>query len=188
MQKITEGEVIPPEEFSNILEEERRKIIAIKKHRRISSRTFSYLFENRDTILNQINEMIMIENVHDKKEIDHRLTTDNELIPGNLEFSVSMFIEISDERKLLQEMPRLTGIENNVYLVFGDMEIRGTPEEGRSTETLESTLQYLRFKFDGKKADDFKKARTAFIVTRHSIYKESAEINEKLLSDLKKEL
>ncbi|MCL6015213.1 MAG: DUF3501 family protein, partial [Candidatus Thermoplasmatota archaeon] len=63
MQKITEGEVIPPEEFSNILEEERRKIIAIKKHRRISSRTFSYLFENRDTILNQINEMIMIENV-----------------------------------------------------------------------------------------------------------------------------
>jgi hypothetical protein len=188
MQKITEGEIIPPEKFSKILTEERKKIIAVKRHRRIASKTFSYLFENRDTVLNQINEMILIENVHDAKEKDHILKTYNELIPGDKEFSVSMFIEISDEKKLLKEMPRLTGIENNVYLVFADTELKGIPEEGRSTATLESTLQYLKFKFDEKKAESFKKTKNAFVVTRHSIYKESAEINEELLSDLKKEL
>ncbi|MCL5888822.1 MAG: DUF3501 family protein [Candidatus Thermoplasmatota archaeon] len=188
MKKITDGELFSPEEFSGILEVERRKIIKAKKERRITSKTFSYLFENRETVLNQMNEMVLIENIHDDKEKKHILDTYNELIPDDLEFSVSMFIEISDEKKLLQEMPRLSGIENNVYLVFGDYEVKGAPEEGRSTDTLESTLQYLRFKFDGKTAEQFKKAKNAFIVTRHPIYKESAEITEPLLAQLKSEL
>ncbi|MHB1439720.1 MAG: DUF3501 family protein [Cuniculiplasma sp.] len=188
MEKIQRGEMLTPEKFSKILPQERDKIIKIKKERRITSRTFSYLFENRYTILNQINEMILIENIHDEEEIAHVLNTYNDLIPDSNEFSVSMFIEISDEKKLLKEMPKLSGIENDVYLVFGQNEVKATPEEGRSTETLESTLQYLKFKFDSGSAEAFKNARSAFITTRHEIYQESAEIGNSLLDSLKKEL
>lgn len=188
MERIRREELLSPKDFSKIALEEREKIIALKKRRRIESRTFSYLFEDRQTVLNQMNEMILIENVQDEKELDHILNTYNDLIPGKNQFSVSMFIEISDEKLLLREMPRLSGIEENVYLVFGDHEVRATPEEGRSTETLESTLQYLKFNFTAEDVNNFKKSGNAFVVTRHINYKESAEIPEPLLKSLKDEI
>lgn len=188
MEKIRREELLSPEDFSKIVLEERKKIITLKKMRRIDSRTFSYLFENRETVLNQMNEMILIENVLDEKEIDHILNTYNDLIPGKNQLSVSMFIEISDEKLLLKEMPRLSGIEENVYLVFGGHEVRATPEEGRSTDTLESTLQYLKFNFTPEDVDNFIKSGNAFVVTRHINYKESTEIPEVLLKSLKNEI
>jgi hypothetical protein len=188
MEHITRVEIQTPEIFSKNLNQERIKIIGIKKSRRIASNTFSYLFENRETILNQINEMVFIENLHDEKEIQHVLKTYNDLIPKKDEFSVSMFIEISDEKKLLQEMPKLSGIENSVYITFGNQEIKAIPEEGRSTETLESTLQYLRFHFSPESIEEFAKAKNVYVTTRHRIYKESVEIPKDLLDQLKKEI
>ena len=188
MQKISKEELITPENFSKILQEERREIIGLKKFRRIESRTFSYLFENRETIRNQMNEMILIENMHDPSEIEHILNTYNELIPSENQLSVSMFIEISDEKVLLKEMPRLSGVEQEVYLIFGENELKAVPEEGRSTETLESTLQYLKFNFDDRMKGIFKSAKTAFIVTRQKNYKESAEITSELLRTLQNEI
>ncbi|MGP6220513.1 DUF3501 family protein [Caldiplasma sukawensis] len=188
MRKITQGEVLSPEEYDKIKNEERNKIIKLKKMRRVSSKTFSYLFENRETVLNQMNEMIYIENIHDPDEIEHIVSTYNDLIPSENEFSVSMFIEISDQNLLVREMPVLVGIENSVYLIFDGTEIKADPEEGRSTDTLESTLQYLRFKIPKEEKDKFLNAKTAFITTRHSKYRESAEISEELLNVLKKEI
>lgn len=188
MDKIKEEELLSPEEFSKVVHEERKKIISIKRDRRIQSKTFSYLFENRETVINQMNEMILIENIKDKEEIHHILTTYNDLIPVPNQLSVSMFIEISDEQLLLKEMPRLSGIEENVFLVFGEHEVKATPEEGRSTEILESTLQYLKFDFTPENTEYFKKAKNAFVVTRQNNYKESAEIPEKLLESLKEEI
>lgn len=188
MKKITEGEVLSPEEYDKIKNVERDRIIKIKKERRISSKTFSYLFENRETVLNQMNEMIYIENIHDPDEVRHIVTTYNDLIPSENELSVSMFIEISDQNVLMREMPKLAGIENSVFLIFDGNEIKAEPEKGRSTDTLESTLQYLKFRISDKEMDRFMKAKTAFITTRHTKYKESAEISNELLETLKKEI
>ncbi len=188
MQMIDRRELLPPEDFSKVVGDERNKIINLKRQRRIMSRTFSYLFENRETVLNQMNEMIFIENMHDEKEIEHVLHTYNELIPDKNQFSVSMFIEISDEKALLREMPRLSGVEDNVFLIFGENEVKATPEAGRSTETLESTLQYLKFDFSAEQIKKFKDSKTAFIVTRQTNYRESAEIPHELLKILKEEI
>ncbi len=114
MEKIRRGDLFTPEQYAKILTEERKRIIEIKKERRVSSRTFSYLFENRDTILNQINEMIYVENVHDENEIEHLLNTYNQIVPEKNEFSITMFIEIPDEQILMKEMKRLVGIEDSV--------------------------------------------------------------------------
>ncbi len=188
MEKIRRGDLFTPEQYAKILTEERRRIIDIKKERRVSSRTFSYLFENRDTILNQINEMIYVENVHDENEIEHLLNTYNQIVPDKNEFSITMFIEIPDEQILMKEMKRLVGIEDSVYLAFGDNELKAIPEEGRSTESLESTLQYLRVKFSMADAEKFRNSKNAFITTKHKNYGESAQIPEKLLEELKKEI
>ena len=186
--KITAGEIIPPSEYGRQRDTTNHRIIEMEKKRRLSTRTFSYLFEHRDIILNQINEMVFLENVKDSEEIEHLIDTYSDLMPSNGILSVSMFIEISDQDQLLREMPRLSGIEQSVYLVFDDSELRATPEEGRSTEVLESTLQYLKFVFNRDQLSKFLKSRNVFIETRKTYYQETARIPEDLLETLKKEL
>ncbi|MCL5668204.1 MAG: DUF3501 family protein [Candidatus Thermoplasmatota archaeon] len=186
--KITGGEIIPPSEYGRQRDTENHRIIELEKKRRLSTKTFSYLFEHRDIILNQINEMVFLENVRDNEEIEHLIDTYSDLMPSNGVLSVSMFIEISDQEQLLREMPRLSGIEQSVYLVFDDSELRATPEEGRSTEVLESTLQYLKFIFNRDLLSKFLRSRNAFIETRKTGYQETARIPEELLETLKNEL
>ena len=186
--KIMAGEIIPPSEYGRQRDTTNHRIIELEKKRRLSTRTFSYLFEHRDIILNQINEMVFLENVRDSEEIEHLIDTYSDLMPSNGILSVSMFIEISDQDQLLREMPRLSGIEQSVYLVFDDSELRATPEEGRSTEVLESTLQYLKFVFNRDQLSKFLKSKNAFIETRKTYYQETARIPEDLLETLKKEL
>ncbi len=186
--KITGGEIIPPSEYGRQRDTEKHRIIELEKKRRLSTKTFSYLFEHRDIILNQINEMVFLENVRDNEEIEHLIDTYSDLMPSNGVLSVSMFIEISDQEQLLREMPRLSGIEQSVYLVFDDSELRATPEEGRSTEVLESTLQYLKFIFNRDLLSKFLRSRNAFIETRKTGYQETARIPEELLETLKNEL
>ena len=186
--KITADEIIPPSEYGRQRDTTNHRIIELEKKRRLSTRTFSYLFEHRDIILNQINEMVFLENVKDSEEIEHLIDTYSDLMPSNGILSVSMFIEISDQDQLLREMPRLSGIEQSVYLVFDDSELRATPEEGRSTEVLESTLQYLKFVFNRDQLSKFLKSRNVFIETRKTYYQETARIPEDLLETLKKEL
>ena len=188
MKPITREEISSPEDFSKIVEKNRKDIIKLKAIRRISSKTFSFLFECRETLLNQINEMVYVENVHDEDEINRLMRVYNEQIPANNEFSVTMFIEITDEKELVRELPKLAGIEEHIVLIYDGNENRAIPEEGRSTDVLESTVQYLKFRFSKDEITSFKNSKNAFISTDHKTYKETVKIPDDLLTELKNEL
>ena len=188
MQSISREDILPPKIYEKSRESITKNIITHKKGRRVISRTFSFLFESRDIVVNQINEMVFIENVQDEEEIKRLIKVYSEQLPGKNELSVSMFIEFESQDVMMRELPKMTGIEDTVYITFDGDELRGIPEEGRSTEVLESTLQYLKFKFDEKNLDSFLKARNAYIETRKKGYEESARIFPDLLESLKSEL
>lgn len=188
MEPIKPEEVLSPEIYKSEREEITRKIVSEKKKRRLVTKTFSFLFESRNTVLNQINEMVFIENVHDTKEIDRLIRVYSDQLPTETELSISMFIEFEDERQMVREIPKLAGVENSVYLTFDGHEVKGTPEEGRSTDVLESTLQYLKFKFSRTDYDKFAAARNVYIEARKEGYNEAAKIPSDLLEDLKSEL
>ncbi len=188
MNPITVQEVSPPNIYASKRDDVTKKIIALKKRRRVITRTFSFLFENRDTVLNQINEMVFIENVQDQEEIKRLVRVYNDQVPARGELSVSMFIEFEDQQQMVREIPRLAGIEKSVYITFDGNEIRAKPEEGRSTEVLESTLQYLKFNFSKEDLSKFTVAKNVYIETRKDKYSESAKLHTELLEDLKKEL
>ncbi len=185
---IEATEVLSPEEYGRERESQNRAVIGVEKRRRVSTKTFTFLFENRDTVINQINEMIFIENIKDPEEVRYLINVYNDLMPSGDTLSVSMFIEISDPDVLLREMPRLSGIENTVYLQFDGNEVKAIPEEGRSTETLESTLQYLKFRFTAEDATRFRSARNVFLETRHQNYSEAVRIPDSLKEDLSSEI
>lgn len=186
--EITREDVLDPDEYGPVRESQNRRVIEIKKNRRVSTKTFSFLFENRDIVLNQINEMIYIESIRDEEEISRIISVYSEQLPTKDTLSVSMFIEFQDERTMVESMRKMVGIEKQVYLVYDSSELHAIPEEGRSTENLESTLQYLKFIFTHREAEAFRSSRNVFIEVRHPVYHESSRIPEKLLSDLKKEI
>lgn len=188
MQSISREDILPPKIYEKSRESITKNIITHKKGRRVISRTFSFLFESRDIVVNQINEMVFIENVQDEEEIKRLIKVYSEQLPGKNELSVSMFIEFENQDVMMRELPKMTGIEDTVYITFDGDELKGIPEEGRSTDVLESTLQYLKFKFDEKNLDSFLKARNAYIETRKKGYEESARIFPDLLESLKSEL
>lgn len=149
------------------------------------TKTFSFLFESRDTVINQINEMVFIENVTDKNEIDRLIRVYSDQLPTDTQLSVSMFIEFEDEQQMVRELPKLAGVENTVYLTFDGHEVKGTPEEGRSTDVLESTLQYLKFGFTKQDYEKFLAANNVYIETRKERYSEAAKLPRELVDDLK---
>lgn len=188
MDPIKPEEIYSPEIYKSKREDITRQIVSEKKKRRLVTKTFSFLFESRNTVLNQINEMVFIENVHDSGEINRLIRVYSDQLPTDAEFSISMFIEFEDEQQMVREIPKLAGIENSVFLTFDGHEVKGTPEEGRSTEVLESTLQYLKFRFSKDDYEKFLKAKNVYIETRKERYNEAAKIPESLLEDLKNEL
>ncbi len=188
MYHITRSDLHTPEDYEKIRDSEYKSIIEIERNRRLTTRTFSFLFEHPKIVINQINEMIFLEKIKNPEDIDDLINVYSEILPGADELSVTMFIEFPDEKTMIQSMPKLAGIEKTVYLTFDNSEVKATPEEGRSTETLESTLQYLKFRFNGEEKERFLTAKNAFIETRHRLYGESARIPQPLLEILKKEL
>jgi len=188
MYKIRPEDLYTPEEYERARDKEYRDVISLERGRRLVTKTFSFLFEHPKIVVNQRNEMIYLEKIHDQEEVRDLISIYSEILPGKNELSVTMFIEFPDEKTMISSMPKLAGIEKMVYLTFDDHSIKAIPEEGRSTETLESTLQYLKFKFSEAEKQAFLKSRNAFIETRHPLYSESARISEELLKDLRSEI
>lgn len=186
--EISLSDLLLPGEYAKVRNAQNIAVIEIEKKRRVSTRTFSFLFESRETVLNQVQEMMYLENVTSRVDIEDLLKTYSDLLPTGRSLSVSMFIEFESERQMVRLMKELTGVENEVYLVFDSGEVKAEPEKGRSTETLESTLQYLRFNFSDQKLASFKKCSRCTLEVRRKDYEEIGKLSDQLLSDLKDEL
>lgn len=185
---IERSEILDYEEYEQNRDSINSDIIELERTRRVTSRTFSFLFEEKRIVLNQINEMVFLEKIRDEAEIQHLIDIYSDQLPQKNTLSVTMFIEFPDESVMLESMKKMAGIESSVYITFDGSEKRATPEEGRSTAALESTLQYLKFEFDKEEAENFRKAANVYIETRHPGFSESAKIPGTLLSLLKEEL
>ena len=195
MKKIEMSEVKNLIEYEKVRDEMRPAVIARKQHRRvIVGDQMSLLFENRETVLLQIQEMIRTERiVHDAK-IQDEIDAYNALIPGPGELSATLFIEIPGLIHMSQEDVRLTvnrfqGIDRALWLVAGEQRVAAQFEGGHSKEEKMAAVQYVRFVVPAASraalADPSVPAR---VVVDHPNYKAEAplsvETRNELLADL----
>lgn len=67
MQKVTLDEIVGLERYERIRDEFRRHVIDLKKNRRVAvGDRITFVFENHDTVLFQIQEMLRTERITDK--------------------------------------------------------------------------------------------------------------------------
>ncbi|HEX6394069.1 MAG TPA: DUF3501 family protein [Acidimicrobiales bacterium] len=118
---LTLGDIADARAYERERAEFRDRIIQLKKVRRVPvGAIVTFVFENRDTIRFQIQEMARAEKLYSDEAIQEELNTYNPLIPGVGELSATMFIELTSKEELEYWLPRLTGIEQAPRLVIGE--------------------------------------------------------------------
>jgi hypothetical protein len=148
MKKIVLDDILGFTAYEKVRQEFRQGIIEKKKLRRVSvGDKVSLVFENRDTVIFQIQEMLRAERIADLDKIREEIAVYNELIPNPGELSATMFLEIEDQTHLRHELLKFLGIDEALALTVGGHSIPGRFEEGRSKEDKISAVQYVRFPF-----------------------------------------
>ncbi len=177
-------------------DEFRTHIIALKKKRRIHVGAFqTLLFENRDTIRFQIQEMSRVEKITTDEGIQVELDIYNPLIsrPGRL--CATLFLELTSDEQLREWLPKLVGVERSyeLHLGVGDnlRTIKGQLDSGQEEMlTRDDTTAAVNYLFWDLTPDDTAalKAGPATLVCTHPAYLEEAELTdlnrESLVNDL----
>lgn len=175
--------------YERMRQQARQRIIELKRRRRVAvGDKVTLVFENRDTVIFQIQEMVRAEQIGDLDKIREEVEVYNELIPEPGELSATLFLEIEDQTHLREELLKFLGIDEAVYLKVGNHLIHARFEEGRSKEDKISAVQYVKFPFPEPALQPFVKGEKAELVIDHPNYKArapiEAETRQSLMEDL----
>ena len=144
-------------EYEKIRSEFVARTIELKKARRIAvGPELTFVFENRDTVLFQVQEMLRAERTVEDDAIQLELDVYNELIPGENELSATLMIEITAPERIKPTLDRLIGIDEHVFLEVGDAQVRATFDVRQFEKDRISAVQYLRFPLGPELAERFK--------------------------------
>ena len=196
MKKIELHELKNIAEYEKVRERMRAEVIELKKSRRVhAGDNLTFLFENRQTVLFQIQEMMRTERiVHDDK-IQEEIDAYSALVPGEGEISATLFIEIADLYKMTQAeihrtVNRFQGLDQDrVALVVGGERVPARFQGGQGHEEKMAAVHYLRFPLpQGVRATLADPSADARIVVDHPNYKAAAPlvgaVRQQLVADL----
>lgn len=148
MKKVTRDEVRKPAEYAAVREEFRRSVLSQKDQRRIHvGESLTFLFENHDTILYQIQEMIRAENITGEAEIRHEIDTYNELLGDRGELGCTLLIEIDDAAKRTELLSRWKDLPGTLYLeTQNGTRVSASFDPRQVGEDRISSVHYLKFR------------------------------------------
>ena len=153
------------------------------------------VFENRDTIRFQIQEMARVEKIITDQGIQSELDTYYPLIPEPGQVSATLFVELTDKGQLEEWLPRLVGIETEVELRLGpsgQRRVRCRVDEAHlrqlTREEITASVHYVHFDLDADEVAAFADGPVTLAVT-HAAYTPEVELSEatraELLDDLR---
>lgn len=190
MRKLELSDLWSLSEYERVRGAFRRWVVELKKQRRVQvGPLLSFTFENRDTVLFQVQEMLRAEKVTEPERAQEELDIYNTLLPGEGELSATLFIEVTEQARLLEQMARLQGLDRSVYLEIAGERLPASFEEGRAQEEALSTIQYLRFRLTPAQAQAFRVGELPVrLVVDHPNYRESSLLSPETRASLAEDL
>jgi hypothetical protein len=119
-----------------------------KARRRIAlGPDISLTFEDRQTIIFQIQEMMRAERMVHDAIIQEEIDIYNTLLPGKSDLSATLFIEITDEAKIKEKLHQFLGLTDSktIWLQLDEQKAYAQFEAGRSEDDKISSVHYVRF-------------------------------------------
>jgi hypothetical protein len=148
MKPLTKADLLSYEDYERSRDAFRTRIIALKQRRRLSvGDKITLVFENRDTIQFQIQEMIRAERIVDPGKVQNELDVYNALLPAKGELSATLFIEITENDRIERDLDAFQGIDRGqtVALFAGSSAVYGNFEGGHSKEDKISAVHFVKF-------------------------------------------
>ena len=148
MKKITISDVKNLQEYELIRDDWRREVIAAKARRRVLlGDRISLVFENRLTVLHQIQEMCRAERIAKPEGVQAEIAVYNELLPDPGELAATLLVEIDDVGRVQEELDRLIGLTagEHLWLEIAGRRVFARFLGGQSREDRIAAVQYLRF-------------------------------------------
>jgi hypothetical protein len=190
--QITREDLMSLEQYAEKRGEFRQRVLAHKKYRQVMLGPNSTLyFEDRLTLLYQIQEMLRIEKVFEAVGINEELEAYNPMVPTGRNFKATYMIEYTDPEVRAVQLEKLVGIEDLVWMQVGNFDkIWAIADEDldRSTETKTSAVHFMRFEVSDDMAEALKNSSSWTIGVLHPAYTYElaidGEIRDSLLNDL----
>ncbi|HVM54549.1 MAG TPA: DUF3501 family protein [Acidimicrobiales bacterium] len=150
MTKLTLDDIADLRAYERERDAFRARVIELKKKRRVAVGPFvTLVFENRDTIRFQIQEMARAERMLTDEAIQTELDIYNPLIPEPGRLSATLFVELTSKDELMEWLPKLVGIERAVRLRIGDDVVVAEPEASHADqltrEDVTASVHYVGF-------------------------------------------
>ncbi len=151
MKKLDRDTLLSLEQYAEVREDFRRKVMAHKKPRRISldpAETANLYFEDFLTMHYQVQEMLRAERVFEAEGIEDELGAYNPMIPDGSNWKATFMLEFGDVAERRQRLAELIGIEDRVYVQVDDLDrVYAIADEDmeRETEEKTSSVHFMRF-------------------------------------------
>lgn len=157
MRKVKPEEILDLTAYEKVRPDFLEKMIAYKRSRRVSvGEQLCFVFENRDTVIFQIQEMTRAERTVAPEAIAEECAVYNELVPDAHQLSATLMIEIPDLSKVKGELDRLVGIDEHVFMEVGHEAVAATFDAKQFEEERISAVQYVRFPLGPERAARFR--------------------------------
>ncbi|MBC7136308.1 MAG: DUF3501 family protein [Oceanibaculum nanhaiense] len=159
-KQITHADILPLPDYVKVRKERRSAVVALKKNRRLPVGPHAtFYFENFDTMLSQIQEMLYIEKGGDE-QLEDELSAYNPLIPQGRELVATVMFEIDDEVRRRRVLSTLGGIEHQMFIKIGGETVKGVAEDDLDRTTADgkaSSVQFVHFPFTEAQIAAFRK-------------------------------
>ena len=174
----------------------RSRVIALKALRRVHLGTvISLVFENRETMRFQIQEMARVEKLVTDEAIQTELDVYNPLIPDPGMLSATLFIECTTDEQMREWFPKLVGIERSIEIRIGTgseaIVAKSIPDAAHDAqltrEDLTAAVHYVSFNIGAQHAQSFVDGPVSIAVT-HPNYLSETDLTDGVRVELAADL
>ncbi|MCZ7536493.1 MAG: DUF3501 family protein [Acidimicrobiia bacterium] len=187
MRKLSVDDIADLRAYERERPELRSHIIELKRRRRVAlGDLMSILFENTETMRWQVQEMARAERMLSDEQIAHEVATYNRLIPDADSLSGTLFLELTDDAKLREWLPKLVGVQHSIaFELEGAERVVGSPqdEERLTRADTTSAVHFLVFRFSPGQVDALR-AGPPRIVVDHPGYRSSTLLTDEQHAEL----
>jgi hypothetical protein len=189
MKPITREELLDLAAYEKIRDAFLRSVIERKKPRYIKlGANMTALFENRDTVLLQIQEMLRTERITQEAAIAHELETYNALVPSERELSLTLFIEYQDRDERERMLAALAGLEDKFRLRVGEELVPVIPDPRGTEPDRTMAVHYIKFPLTDSAFAAFMSGSAAVsLEVEHPAYSAVAELSAMTLLSLRED-
>ena len=179
-------------EYEKVRHEYRKEIIEYKVNRRGAlGPNVTMVFENEKTLSFQIQEIMRAERLVHDEQIQEEIEVYNSIMPPNGGLSATLFIEITDEKKIKSVLNDFIGLTDgdNLYFEIGGEKVFAKFEEGREEEDKISSVHYVQFHFSEDQKNQLADlSQNAKIVIDYNKYIHSVSVKDEMRQSLVNDL